>query len=220
MAAAGNKPAPATAPDYSLRVVHTSDPDQLAENLSQWDQIYDQLKPGPFEGRSVDAWFGDMQLFRETSNRAVHEGGAAWPGSRTFGIPLVMEGKACYGGREMGRDMMLTLGGAMEFEFWTPQVLDIIGLTLDTQFLREFARPLEGGDYEVLLAGRALISGAVSARRAPQRRETRTEDLRAQPRLDSGHRHAMGFLAPVALRRRLSANVRRAAVGDRARRRR
>ena len=43
--------------DYSFQQRLTRDSDEHAESLKAWDQIYDQLSPGPFAGKVVDVWF-------------------------------------------------------------------------------------------------------------------------------------------------------------------
>lgn len=60
---------------YAFARLLSRDADEHAARLSAWDQVYEQLTPGPFEGRLVEALFGGFQLFRETTNQVVHEVG-------------------------------------------------------------------------------------------------------------------------------------------------
>lgn len=65
---------------YSYRRRQTRDSDEHAEALKEWDQVYDQLTPGTFEGKVVDIWFKGLQIFRETTNRSVSQSGTSWEG--------------------------------------------------------------------------------------------------------------------------------------------
>jgi AraC family ethanolamine operon transcriptional activator len=150
------------APTFTYRKVITRDADEQAENLSEWDQTYDQLTPGRFSGSLTEVWFDDIQLFRETTNQSVHEAGSSWPGSRTFGVPLAMEGAACFAGRAMGEDMILTLGGDEELDFRTSQSLDLVGIAVDDCVLNRFWRSVEPVTGEGQLQGRSLIHGSAT----------------------------------------------------------
>lgn len=155
---AGKAPA-RRAPDrrYSVRSLTTRDADEQAENLKQWDQTYEQLSPGSFAGRLTDVWFGDIQLFREVTNQSVHEGGRAWPGSRTFGVPMAMGADAIFCGRPLKPDMLLTLGPSDELDFRTPRHLDIVGICVPTGVFEAYASSIDGRSAEARLAGHRIL---------------------------------------------------------------
>ena len=123
-----------------VRQVVTRDADEHAANLRQWDQTYEQLTPGPFEGRLSEIWLDGIQFFREITSQSVHEAGSAWQGSRTFGVPLAMTGGVCYRGRSMGPDALLVLEGGEELDFCTAPRLDIVGITIPEEVYRRPAR--------------------------------------------------------------------------------
>lgn len=54
----------------------SNDVNDHAASLSQWDQQYDQVSPGRFEGRLDELWLGPVQVFRESTARAVLQRGA------------------------------------------------------------------------------------------------------------------------------------------------
>lgn len=142
----GPRPPPALAavrlPGGSVPAVlrlHTHDIEEQAENLEQWDQSYVQLSPGRFEGRLIETWFGDIQFFRETTNQVIHERGRSRPDSRTFCIPLAMEGTAYFRGSEWQRDACATMGGDVDFDLRTSARLDVVAVSLRAARLAEAA---------------------------------------------------------------------------------
>lgn len=164
-ALAGGRSPPRRGPGarYSVRSLLTRDADEQAENLQQWDQTYEQLSPGSFQGRLTDAWFGTIQLFREVTNQSVREGGRAWAGSRTFGVPMAMGAGAVFCGRPLTLDMLLTLGPDDELDFRTPRHLDIVGICVPTGILEAYAHSVDGRSAEARLAGRRLLVPAPDA---------------------------------------------------------
>ena len=123
----------------SVTRLHTRDIDEQAERLQQWDQSYVQLSPGRFEGRLVETWFGDIHFFRETTTQAIHERGCSRSGTRTFCVPLAMEGSAVFRGADWQRDTCATLGGGIEFDLRTPARLDVIAVSFRADRLAEMA---------------------------------------------------------------------------------
>lgn len=148
--------APAVVPYCVTRLI-TRDADEQAAKLSQWDQSYEQLTPGRFEGELFEAWFDDIQLFRERTNQSVYEQGTAWKHSRTFGIPLAMQGSANYAGQAMEPGMLLTLDGNEELDFRTPRGLDIVGITITSEVFDRYTARVEGRDVQRELAYRHLV---------------------------------------------------------------
>ncbi len=149
--------AQATALPPPARTVVSADADELAEHLSAWDQTYEQLARGRFTGRLDELWLDGLQVFREQTSLDVLETGTPWRGSRTFGIPLAMEGVAVYCGKPMPPDMLLTLGPRDMLDLRAPRVLDIVGLAWPADALRAFTQDLEGVDIEEELRGRRLL---------------------------------------------------------------
>lgn len=143
---------------YSYRVYASCDADQHAERLEKWNQSYDQLSPGRFDGRLVCCWFGRVQLFREITNQSVHESGNPWPGSRTFAVPL-----AAADGRGWVKSQMLDSGGAFtlgpkdELDFCTPRQLDLAGISFEAEALSAFAGVVDGRDVERELQSQTVL---------------------------------------------------------------
>jgi AraC family ethanolamine operon transcriptional activator len=150
-------PYPSRQGPVCLRTIHSADADEFAEHLSAWDQHYEQLARGRFAGRLDEIWIDDLQLFRERSNLDLFESGEPWRGSRTFAVPLALDGGAVCSGRPLAPDMLFTLGPGDELELRAPGGLDIVGIACDAAALARFTREVEGIDSEVELRGRRLL---------------------------------------------------------------
>ena len=69
----GTEPSPFSA----FATTRTEDAHEHACSLQQWIQTYEQLSPGRFNGEIEEAWFGNVQVFRERTNQMVHEAGSS-----------------------------------------------------------------------------------------------------------------------------------------------
>lgn len=190
---------------YMLSRLETHDADEQAENLRRWDQCYEQLSAGRFRGSLSEAWFGSLQLFREVINQSVRESGTCWQGSRTFGVPLAMEGNGAYCGRPVSADMMLTLSGGDELDFRTPRFLDLVGICVRAPVFERFGQRVHGCDVEQSLGTRRLIP--VSFERIDELRgilRAVFEVLDGCPAM-FGHVHAQKILEDSLLSRLLAA---------------
>ncbi len=125
-------------PEFAFACNESHDADEAAQRLHAWDQVYQQLTPGRFQGLTTDLWFDSMQVFRERSNRRIYQAGRAWPGSVTFGIPLAMDGLARFCGQPMDLDTMLVLGPCGELDFLTSPTLDIVGISIPQSKVASF----------------------------------------------------------------------------------
>ncbi|MDP3538335.1 MAG: helix-turn-helix domain-containing protein [Azonexus sp.] len=129
------------ASSYSYQRHRTSDSDQHAEALGKWDQVYDQLSPGSFEGNVVDIWFEGLQLFRETTNRSVSQAGNTWKGSYVVGIPVNMKGTGLFAKQVLTRDSILTFHSDKDFTLTTPEKFDVVALAIPEKTLIEAMGP-------------------------------------------------------------------------------
>ncbi|MBB4274087.1 helix-turn-helix domain-containing protein [Rhizobium mongolense] len=68
------------------------DIDALAASALAWDQHYEQIGRGRFEGRLTQFLMGDVQLGRESWSPGVLQRGCAPAGTWVFGLPLFAEG--------------------------------------------------------------------------------------------------------------------------------
>jgi AraC family ethanolamine operon transcriptional activator len=143
---------------YSLHVLVSRDADEHAQNLKEWQQTYDQISPGQFEGTLIDAWFGGIQMFREITNQRVHESGSAWPAARSFAIPMAMDGCAHAGAQKLTEERVLTIAPDEGFDLRTSESFDVVGISVGVDELASLSQALEGCDVESLMQGTCLIA--------------------------------------------------------------
>ena len=79
---------------YGFKSVVTHDSDEHAAALDAWDQTYNQLSAGSFQGALQQIWLNRIHLFRERTNRAVAQSGLPCKDHFVFGVPLAMSDTA------------------------------------------------------------------------------------------------------------------------------
>ena len=149
--------------DYAFARVRSHDADEHAARLSGWDQTYEQLTPGRFEGFLCEALFADIQLCRETTNQSVHELGSGRRGSYMFGVPLALQGEGYFGGRPIGLDSIVVLRDRGPLDFRAPAPLDIVGVSMPIEALCRYALEIDQRDID------AELREVCVAEQAPER---------------------------------------------------
>lgn len=142
---------------FSVTRTTSSDIEEQAASLREWDQVYEQMTPGRFVGGLHEMCFAGVQVFRESTNQAVHEAGAPWNGSRAIGVPVRMDGAAMFRGEPVDTEALVTLGAGDELDFYTPRGFEIFGLVVDEDALEAHARQVEHRDLAAALAGRGVF---------------------------------------------------------------
>ncbi|CAG0990077.1 Melibiose operon regulatory protein [Burkholderiales bacterium] len=145
---------------YSLVRRETRDADEQAACLRDWDQIYEQLTPGQFEGRFMEIWFRGIQVFREVTNRSVYEAGLMRDGERVLGVPVMMQGKGYFCGRPISPDSIMTMRGGDELDFRAPEHFDIVAVAVPESALALYAREIEQRDIEGDLGGLSVVAAS------------------------------------------------------------
>ena len=148
------------------RVTRSRDADEQAHNLSQWDQRYDQLTPGSFEGAVTELWLPRTQVFVETANRQLRQTCAAWPRSVWFGIPAARDGMMSLGGKPLSSRAVCIRDGGAEFDLLTAPDFNLFGVVVDRL---AFADYLDRRSHQDL--DRLLLQGDV-LHLPPGRKET------------------------------------------------
>lgn len=128
---------------YERKATH--DADQHAEALVRWNQTYDQLSPGSFDGQIVEMWFRGIQVFRETTNRSLHQGGTPWENCHIIGIPVAMSGPGLFSRQQINQDTMFTFQSEQGFTLTTPDSFDVIGVAIPDAIIGNLAIS-DGGD--------------------------------------------------------------------------
>lgn len=128
-------------PTFHHRRQVSRDSDQHAESLAQWDQTYDQLSSGAFEGSWVDVWLNGLQLFHETTNRSVMEKGSCWAGSYAIGVPLAMSGAGMISRQLLTPRSIFTFKSESQYDLRTPEHFDVVGIAIPAAAFNDFAGP-------------------------------------------------------------------------------
>jgi AraC family ethanolamine operon transcriptional activator len=150
---------------YSVRTTTAQDADEHAHNLSEWQQLYDQLSPGLFAGRLTELWLDDAQVFSEYTSRAVRQSCVVWPDSYWFGIPYGDGNQARIDARYIGADVIALRPGNTAFELLTPDAFNILGVVITAQVLERHAREVEHVEVHASLHGRELLQIGSAAKR-------------------------------------------------------
>ena len=126
-------------------VIHdTRDVNEHAASLSMWDQQYEQLSAGPFQGRVEELRIGPAQLFREQTQQAVWQHGLSRPGTVALAVPLEMASESWYCGQRLTPGQGFSVQADAEFELVTHGPFDVVALDVDQNFLVDYARRVEG----------------------------------------------------------------------------
>ncbi|AYR24854.1 helix-turn-helix domain-containing protein [Herbaspirillum rubrisubalbicans] len=131
----------ATPTQRALRTAIARDVDEHAHNLTNWEQRYDQITCGRFEGVLQEWQSSGLQIFREASSRAVRQSCQVWPDAYWFGIEVRTSGMRI-NGRPVAEDMVMTRPGTCEFELVTPDAHEIFGIVVQRDALQASAARL------------------------------------------------------------------------------
>lgn len=115
----------------------TRNSDEHAESLTDWDQTYNQLSAGRFEGTIVDMWFDGIQIFRETTNRSVVQSGVPWESAYVIGTPLAMNGTGLFSKQLLQPDSIFTFKSDNGFSLRTPENFDVVGVAISDSVFAE-----------------------------------------------------------------------------------
>lgn len=118
------------------------DVDEHANHLSQWQQSYDQLSKGRFQGLVRELWVDGprIQIFHEHTGQQTSQQCLPWAGAAWFGIPDLVQPEPLYFCGQMQhpaqRHTVLMARRDTEFTLRTPQNFGIYGVVVDEVWLR------------------------------------------------------------------------------------
>lgn len=165
------------------RVWTASDADEHAQNLSEWNQTYDQLSRGRFSGCITELWTDKAQVFLESTNRQLRQSCAAWPHSIWFGIPDPGGPTAAIDSHGIPNNGIAVRQGGLGFELRTPDDFDIYGIVVDREEFTRYAEEVEQVAPETLLGHAEVLLVDFNAK---QRLCQRIDSLLDEARLPSG----------------------------------
>ena len=113
----------------------TKDVYEHACTITAWQQLYDQLQPGHFQGELTEMLFDDIQMFREYTSLALRQSCMVWPNAFWFGIPATHGEKGFIGTQLLGKEEIAARPGGTEFELSTPDEYTILGVVIANDVL-------------------------------------------------------------------------------------
>lgn len=144
-----------------FRTVATCDADELARNLSGWQQSYDQISAGRFQGTLDELCLPHMQVFRETISQAVRQCCRVMPGALWFGFPDHADNgdqieNNRINGRKVAPELIMLHAGNSEFELLTGSGHAIFGIVVCQQWLMAQASDDCQIDWQGVQSGEVL----------------------------------------------------------------
>ena len=140
-----------------LRRTWARDADEHADNLSRWEQVYDQLTSGAFAGAITELWLPQTQVFVETANQTLRQSCAAWPDSIWFGIPAPGAGLMRLGGREIPAEAVCVRQNGADFDLLTAPDFNLFGIVVERESFGDYLERVEQRDLDSLLGRRDLL---------------------------------------------------------------
>lgn len=137
----------------------SADVNEHADSLSGWNQQYEQVSPGRFTGQLDELWLGPVQVFRESTHQAVLQRGAPCPGTITVATPVGDRNQGWFCGRSLDGARAFGLVSQGEFELATRGDFDIVALSVDTEFLDNYSRRVDGFGFVGALRKNDVIDG-------------------------------------------------------------
>lgn len=142
-----------TSGDQKMHLVKRTSRDVLeqAESLPFWSQDYTQLDKGSFTGEVSSVTGINVQVFRESMNRAVDQLASAPKDTYVIGLPTIIEGDATWGGEIVQEDSLISLDKNAELLFRTAHFSEITAAVISAKRLEDYAEEVEGVDLRTVM---------------------------------------------------------------------
>jgi AraC family ethanolamine operon transcriptional activator len=127
--------------------------------ISGWRQAYRQITPGRFSSTLVQAQSSDFHFFRETTNRRIAQQGVSPPGLSSVAVPLLEPLAGTFQDQLVNGYAVLMLGGNEEFQFYTPEKMHFICISIPTDTLAELIDATFGEQRTVRLPRHVIRFG-------------------------------------------------------------
>ncbi|QDD65847.1 helix-turn-helix domain-containing protein [Herbaspirillum seropedicae] len=115
---------------FSVHAVQFSDVDEQASMLTGWEQEYQQLGSGRFDGALGMVQTEDFCFIRERTNTALHERMVPPPGQMVIGICNSSEQGHLLNGRPLGQDQLIVLDGSRAHHIRTTGPIELLGISM------------------------------------------------------------------------------------------
>ena len=153
---------------FHFSAVRSADAQAHGSGLDDWEQRYEQLSSGPFDGLMEELRLGPVQIFRESANRSVLQCGESRPGSVSVGFLAQGAPTGWFCGRKLDQGQAIAAFGNQAFELFTGPGSTVSAVCVDLAALEQRAQP-SADDDEGWLIG-ALRSAVFEQPGAAHRR--------------------------------------------------
>lgn len=119
----------------NVKKIVAHDAYEQACHLTAWQQLYDQLHPGTFEGSIFEVWLDGVQFFKENTNLMLRQSCIVWPGAVWFGIPKMKSRESFVSAAKVEEGQIAVRPGGHEFELITPDNLELMGFVMPLEEL-------------------------------------------------------------------------------------
>lgn len=129
------------------------DLNQHVKMFTDWEQRYDQLSRGCFEGQLTEAWVGNIQIFEERMSQAVFQTGIGRADTVSLGVFSSLPGKARWQGVVLGMDHVTSLNKDNTLELCTPRDCVMLGVSVPVSMFATLDAQLPDGGLKACLQG-------------------------------------------------------------------
>lgn len=130
--------------DHSHKRTH--DADEQAASVHDWDQRYEQLSAGRFDGVVDELRVGPVQVFAEHANQTVMQAGHIHPERLSIALVRADGASGWYCGHRLGGEHLIGVSAHSDFDLVASAGMQILALSVDAQTLRALVTQLDGAD--------------------------------------------------------------------------
>jgi AraC family transcriptional regulator, ethanolamine operon transcriptional activator len=130
--------------------------DEQAACVKHWDQRYEQLTAGRFEGEVEELCVGPVQVFFERSNQTVMQAGCMDSNRASVALVCAAQTPGWYCGHRLHAEHLIGISANGEFDMVAGADMQILALSVETRALRELVAKLDGPDIEAPTARMVL----------------------------------------------------------------
>lgn len=132
--------------DYAHK--RARDASEHADSLRGWNQRYEQLSAGSFEGITDELRVGPAQLFGERANQAVLQTGQLGPNHVAIALVVMGDAPGWYCGHRLSGEHLIGVRDSGAFDLVAGAGMEILALSLDTRALHELVAQVDGTGAE------------------------------------------------------------------------
>ncbi|TYK67032.1 helix-turn-helix domain-containing protein [Colwellia echini] len=140
-------------------VVETTDIDQQAQNIRNWQQEYNQMSDGRFTGCLTELAYENLHIFKEYTQCSLRQQCHIAPDSIWLGIPTKAN-ESKINGLDIGENQLMCRSSRDDFELITPEAFNIYGMVINQQTIENIAE-VQGKsliDFSLLGAERLSVN--------------------------------------------------------------